>query len=77
MRVQFERLCAVSGHACPFCESFERLQTSREARAGHNLCATADALDIIARGDRTAMAAIYAAASPRYRTRWLTWLEGR
>lgn len=74
-RTQFEQLCTASGHRCPFCESFEQLQTSREARASHNLCATADALEIIARRDRSAMAAIYASASPRYRTRALGWLE--
>ena len=74
-RDQFERLRLASGHACSYCESFELLQTSREARAGHNLFATTDALDIVVRRDQTAMAAIYAAASPRYRTRWRRWLE--
>ncbi|MHB8573927.1 MAG: hypothetical protein ACYDCQ_01215 [Dehalococcoidia bacterium] len=74
-RERFEQLRRVSGHACPYCASFERLQLSREARAGHNLFATVDALDIIARDDRPRMEAIYAAASPRYRTRWRRWLE--
>lgn len=74
-REQFERLRAVSGHACPYCACFETLQSSREARAGHNLLATTDALDIIARDDRARMAAIYETASPRYRTLWRRWLE--
>lgn len=74
-REQFERLRVGSGHACPYCESFELLQTSREARAGHNLFATVDALDIIVRKDRARMDAIYGAASPRYRVLSQRWLE--
>ncbi len=74
-RNEFNRLRAGSGHDCPYCESFEMLQTSREARAGHNLFATVDALDIIQRKDRVRMEAIYSAASPRYRVRWKSWLE--
>lgn len=74
-REQFDRLRAVSGHECPYCESFDLLQTSREARAGHNLFATMDALAIIALGDRACMEAIYSAASPKYRTLWQRWLE--
>lgn len=66
----FERLREISNHACRFCDSFELLQTSRVARAGHNLLATADALTIIERGDLRQMDAIYEAASPRYRARW-------
>jgi len=69
-RGDFEQLRGISGHSCVYCESFDRLQTSREARAAHNLLATVGALDIIARGDRTLMEAIYAAGSPRYRTLW-------
>jgi hypothetical protein len=72
---QFNRLRAASGHECPYCESFEMLQVSREARAGHNLFATTDALDIIERGDTGRMEAIYATASPGYRVRWQRWLE--
>jgi hypothetical protein len=75
-RDRFERLRAISGHDCPFCRSFETLQTSREARAGHNLFATTDALEIIARDDRPRMAAIYAEASPKYRTLWRRWEDG-
>lgn len=69
-RADFEHLRELSGHSCAYCESFDRLQRSREARAAHNLFATVDALDIIARADRALMGAIYAAGSPRYRTLW-------
>lgn len=72
-RERFNALRAVSGHDCPYCESFEALQTSREARAGHNLFATADALDIINCGDTDRMEAIYAIASPKYRALWQRW----
>jgi len=74
-RERFIALRAASGHECPYCESFETLQTSREARAGHNIFAMADALDIISRGDIDRMAAIYAIASPKYRALWRRWLE--
>lgn len=73
-RVQFEHLKKVTGHECDYCFSFERLQASREARAAHNLYATFDALGIIGRGDRGHMEAIYAAASPKYRTLWKRWV---
>lgn len=69
-RGRFEELRAVSGHRCPYCDSFEQLQTSREARAGHNLFSTIDALHIIAQGDTTRMETIYATASPKYRALW-------
>ena len=49
-RTDFEHLREISGHTCAYCESFDHLQSSREARAAHNLFATVDALDIIARG---------------------------
>ena len=74
-RSQFERLRTVSGHACSYCEPFETLRTSREARAGHNLLATADALDIISRSDWLRMTAIYSVASPRYFRLWRSRLE--
>jgi hypothetical protein len=51
------------------------LQVSREARAGHNLYATADALEIIRRGDTRRMDAIYQTASTKYRARWQSWRE--
>jgi len=74
-RDAFDRLRAGSGHDCPYCESFETLQLSREARAGHNLCAMMDALDIVQRKDRARMEAIYSIASPGYRACWRRWLE--
>ena len=74
-REQFETLRAASGHECSYCESFEALQMSREARAGHNLLATVDALDLIRLGDIHRMEAIYSHASPKYRARWRSWLE--
>jgi hypothetical protein len=74
-RERFFALRSASGHTCPYCESFEVLQVSREARAGHNLFATADALEIVRRGDRRRMAAIYTLASPKYRALWKRWLE--
>ncbi len=75
-RAQFERLRHISGHACPYCESFERLQVSRQDRAAHNLLATVDALDIIVRRDGRRMNAIYAAGSPRYRSLWQKGMMG-
>jgi queuine/archaeosine tRNA-ribosyltransferase len=74
-RDQFDVLRAASGHTCSYCESFEALQVSREARAGHNLYATTDELDIIRRGDTRRMDAIYQTASPKYRARWQRWRE--
>lgn len=73
-RAEFERLRAVSGHACPYCAEFDTLQASREARAAHNLLATIDSLDLIARNDVEAMDKIYQAASPKYRTLWRQWV---
>lgn len=71
---QFAELRDVTGHDCEYCTSFADLQQSREARAMHNLMATSDSLDIIARGDTARMGAIYAAASPKYRSLWRSWI---
>ncbi len=69
-RSGFEQLRVITGHRCDYCDSFDRLQESREARAGHNLLATIDSLEIIAAEDLARMDAIYSAASPMYRSRW-------
>lgn len=74
-RGQFESLRSVSGHTCRYCASFEGLQDSREARAGHNLLSTTDALEIIDQGDMQRMHAVYMTASPRYRELWRRRLE--
>lgn len=71
---EFEHLRKISGHQCEYCSSFERLQTSRKARAAHNVLSMVDSLDIINSGNKERMDAIYAAASPKYRT---LWSEGR
>ena len=69
-RDDFEKLRALSGHSCPYCASFDLLQTSRVARAAHNILATIDSLEMIAKQDHCRMSAIYAAASPKYGTLW-------
>lgn len=46
----FAELKAVTGHTCPFCESFERLQVDRLDQALHNLIVIQDTVAALERG---------------------------
>lgn len=44
---QLQELKAETGHECPFCDSFERLHNSRDARVLHNLIVMRDMCDMV------------------------------
>jgi queuine/archaeosine tRNA-ribosyltransferase len=47
---RFAELKAITGHACPFCASFERLQRNRLDQAMHNLIVIRDTVEALNRG---------------------------
>jgi queuine/archaeosine tRNA-ribosyltransferase len=49
-RDQFERLKAMTGHLCPFCEDFSVLTSNRMYRIMHNLASVLDTLDLLSSG---------------------------
>lgn len=67
-REQFERLKAMTGHRCPFCEDFSVLTTNRMYRIMHNLASVLDTLDLLHRADLSheQIIQIIASGSPSY-----------
>jgi queuine/archaeosine tRNA-ribosyltransferase len=67
-RERFERLKAMTGHRCPFCEDFSALTTNRMYRIMHNLASVLDTLDLLEVGDLSheQILQIIASGSPSY-----------
>jgi len=67
-RDQFERLKAMTGHRCPFCEDFSVLTSNRMHRIMHNLASVLDTLDILQEGhlSHEQIIRVIALGSPTY-----------
>ena len=46
-QAEFEELKGLTGHRCPFCENFSKLESNRMFRIMHNLTSVLDTLDIL------------------------------
>jgi len=67
-REKFERLKAMTGHHCPFCNDFSALSSNRMYRIMHNLVSVLDTLELV-HSDRLSheqIMQIIALGSPRY-----------
>ena len=64
----FDRLKRLTGHSCPFCDSFNMLSSSRMHRIMHNLFSMLDTLDLVHSEDMSheQILEIIAAGSPTY-----------
>ena len=65
---EFDRLKALTGHRCVFCEDFSGLMTSRMHRIMHNLASVLDTVDLVGSGQLShkAILQIIGLASPTY-----------
>jgi queuine/archaeosine tRNA-ribosyltransferase len=65
---QFERLKALTGHRCPFCDDFSVLISNRMYRIMHNLASVLDTVDLLQRGhlSHEEIMQVIALGSPSY-----------
>jgi hypothetical protein len=71
---RFSELKALTGHNCPYCESYEILTARKMHRAVHNLLCITEAVQMVNDGQLERINAIYQNGSPKYREAAAQWL---
>ncbi len=70
-----QELKVLTGHSCPYCESWERLAESKWHRAAHNLISLHESVQILNDGQYERIDAIYEGGSPKYQQEGVRWLR--